>query len=103
MSSHGSLCWSLMRRAKTPGRSFGGTCKAQNSLTTSETLMFPISLALNQRFSYLQQVLRSSDGGDKSIARVNRGDLWRGPVGHILEQSYESRSHARFTNGYGPT
>jgi hypothetical protein len=24
--------------------------------------MFPTSLALNQRFSYLQQVLRSSDG-----------------------------------------
>ena len=37
-----------------PARSLGGTCKAQNSLTTSETLMFPTSLALNQRFSYLQ-------------------------------------------------
>ena len=49
-------------RAKIPARSLGGTCKAQNSLTTSETLMFPTSLALNQRFSYLQQVLRSSDG-----------------------------------------
>ena len=62
MSSHGSSCWPLMRRAKIPARSLGGTCKAQNSLTTSETLMFPTSLALNQRFSYLQQVLRSSDG-----------------------------------------
>src|SRR5215470_17924448 len=51
-----------MRRAKIPARWLGGTCKAQNSLTTSETLMFPTSLALNQRFSYLQQVLRSSDG-----------------------------------------
>jgi len=59
---HGSSCWLLMRRAKIPARSFGGTCKAQNSLTTSETLMFPTSLELNQRFSYLQQVLRSSDG-----------------------------------------
>jgi len=62
MSSHGSSCWPLMRRAKIPARSLGGTCKAQNSLTTSETLMFPTSLALNQRFSYRQQVLRSSDG-----------------------------------------
>jgi hypothetical protein len=50
------------RLAKIPARSLGGTCKAQNSLTTSETLMFPTSLALNQRFSYLQQVLSSSDG-----------------------------------------
>ena len=58
----GSSCWPLIRRAKIPARSLGGTCKAQNSLTTSETLMFPTSLALNQRFSYLQQVLRSSDG-----------------------------------------
>src|SRR6516165_10214350 len=62
MSSHGSSCWPLMRRAKIPARSLGGTCKAQNSLTTSETLTFPTSLALNQRFSYLQQVLRSNDG-----------------------------------------
>src|SRR5262245_13485572 len=62
MSSHDSSCWPLMRRAKIPTRSFGGTCKAQNSLTTSETLTFPTSLALNQRFSYLQQVLRSNDG-----------------------------------------
>ena len=57
-----SSCWPLMRRAKIPARSLGGTCKAHNSLTTSETSMFPTSLALNQRFSYLQQVLRSSDG-----------------------------------------
>ena len=48
-----------------PARSLGGTCKAQNSLTTPETLMFPTSLALNQRFSYLQQAPRSSDGKRK--------------------------------------
>ena len=48
-------------------------CKAQNSLTTSETLMFPTSLALNQRFSYLQQVRRSSDGEkDKTNEHDNK-------------------------------
>ena len=45
-----------------PGEVVRRYMQAQNSLTTSETLMFPTSLALNQRFSYLQQVLRSSDG-----------------------------------------
>ena len=30
MSSHASSCWPLMRRAKIPATSFGGTCKAQN-------------------------------------------------------------------------
>jgi hypothetical protein len=49
MSSHGSSCWSPMRRAKNPATSLGGICKAQNSLTTSETLMFPTSWVLNQR------------------------------------------------------
>jgi len=43
MSSHGSSCWSPMQRAKNPARSLGGICKAQNSLTTSETLTFPTS------------------------------------------------------------
>ena len=38
-----------------------------NSLTTSETLMFPTSLTLNQRFSYLKQVLRSSDEEKEKI------------------------------------
>ena len=38
----GSSCWPLMRRAKILARSLGGTCEAQNSLTTSETSMFPI-------------------------------------------------------------
>jgi hypothetical protein len=62
MSSHGSSCWSPMQRAKNPARSLGGICKAQNSLTTSETLTFPTSWALNQRSSYLQRILRSNDG-----------------------------------------
>ena len=62
MSSHGSSCWPLMRRATIPVRSPGGTCKARNSLTTSETLIFPTSKALNRQFSYLQKVLRSTDG-----------------------------------------
>src|SRR3984893_2143814 len=62
MSSHGSSCCSPMQRAKNPARSLGDICKAQNSLTTSETLTFPTSWALNQRSSYLQQILRSNDG-----------------------------------------
>ena len=40
-SSHGSSCWSPMPRAQEPARSVGGICKAQNSLTTSKTLMLP--------------------------------------------------------------
>jgi len=55
-----------------PAKSLGGICRAQNSLTTSETLMFPTSLALNQRFSYLQQVLRSSDGAKKTNEHDNK-------------------------------
>ena len=71
ISSHGSSCWSAMRRAKNPARSVGGICKAQNLLTTSETLIFPTSWALNQRSSYLQQVLRSSDGKRKQKEQMN--------------------------------
>ena len=85
-------------RAKIPARSFGGTCKAQNSLTTSETSMFPTSLALNPRFSDLQQVLRSNDGKrgkqlkpttrlDSSTLRTNSLLFWCAlvaPVGIIV-------------------
>jgi len=66
MSSHGSTCWSPTTQARNPARSVGGPCKAPNSLTTPETSMSPTSLALIQRFSYLQQTPRSRDGEEKA-------------------------------------
>src|SRR5260370_8687957 len=65
MARPGSSCWPPTRRAKNTARSFGGICKAQNSLRTSGTMMYQKSLALNRQSSYLQQALLLNDGKRK--------------------------------------